>query len=55
VSVRCEVLGSLPFILYERRADGGKDRATRHHPLYKLIHHRPNAWTSSAEFVIQLE
>lgn len=54
VSVRCEVLGSLPFLLYERRADGGKDRALDH-PLYRLIHDRPNAWTSAADFVMQLE
>jgi HK97 family phage portal protein len=54
VSVRCEVLGSLPFMLYQRRADGGKDRATDH-PLFRLIHDRPNAWTSAAEFVMQLE
>jgi len=54
VSVRCEVLGSLPLHLYERRDDGGKDRATNH-PLYRLIHDRPNPWTSAAEFVMQLE
>jgi phage portal protein BeeE len=54
VSVRCEVLGSLPFMLYRRRDDGGKDRATDH-PLYKLIHDRPNPWTSATEFVMQLE
>lgn len=54
VSIRGEVLGSLPFILYQRRDDGGKDRATDH-PLYKLIHDRPNPWTSATEFVMQLE
>ena len=54
VSVRCEVLGSLPFMLYQRRDDGGKDRATDH-PLYKLIHDRPNPWTSATEFVMQPE
>jgi HK97 family phage portal protein len=54
VSIRDEVLGSLPFMLHERRADGGKDRATDH-PLYKLIHDQPNAWTSATEFVMQLE
>src|SRR6266566_1173254 len=54
VSVRCEVLGSLPLLLYERLTDGGKDRATKH-PLYRLLHDRPNAWTSSADFVMQLE
>ena len=54
VSVRCEVLGSLPFMLYRRRPDGGKDRATDH-PIFKLIHSRPNPWTSAPEFVMQLE
>ena len=54
VSVRCEVLGSLPIILYKRLPDGGKERATDH-PLYRLIHDRPNPWTSSADFVMQLE
>jgi HK97 family phage portal protein len=54
VSIRSEVLGSLPFHLYARRADGGKQRATDH-PLYRLIHDRPNAWTSAAEFVMALE
>ena len=54
VKVRCETLGSLPFILYKRRSDQGKDRATDH-PLYRLIHDRPNAWTSAAEFVMALE
>jgi phage portal protein BeeE len=54
VSIRGEVLGSLPFMLYQRRSDGGKDRATDH-PLFKLIHERPNGWTSATEFVAQLE
>ena len=54
VRVRCETLGSLPFLLYERRDDGGKDRATKH-PLYRLIHDRPNAWTSAADFVMTME
>lgn len=53
-SIRCEVLGSLPFHLYERRDDSGKERAADH-PLYHLIHARPNAWTSAAEFIMQLE
>lgn len=54
VSVRCETLASLPLMLYERRPDGGKDQA-REHPLFRLIHARPNPWTSAAEFVGQLE
>ena len=47
-------IGSLPFLLYERRDDGGKDRATKH-PLFRLIHDRPNAWTSAADFVMTIE
>jgi HK97 family phage portal protein len=54
VRVRCDVLSSLPLHLYERRNDGGKDRATEH-PLYRLLHNRPNAWTSASEFIGQLE
>jgi HK97 family phage portal protein len=54
VRVRCEVIGSLPLHLYERRAGGGKDRATEH-PLYRLLHDRPNAWTSAADFVMRIE
>ncbi|MCP4306666.1 MAG: phage portal protein [bacterium] len=54
VRVRCETIGALPFLLYRRREDGGKDRASDH-PLFRLIHDRPNPWTSAAEFVMQLE
>ncbi|MGE3875948.1 MAG: phage portal protein [Parvibaculaceae bacterium] len=54
VRVRCETLGSLPLHLYERLPDGGKKRADAH-PLYRLLHDRPNPWTSSAELVMQLE
>jgi len=54
VAIRCEVLGVLPLQLYRRRPDGGKERATDH-VLYSLLHDRPNAWTSAAEFVMQIE
>lgn len=50
----CETIGSLPCHLYERAADGSKTRATKH-PLYRLLHDRPNGWTSAAEFVMQLQ
>ena len=36
------------------RNDGGKDRATDH-PLYKLIHDRPNPWTSATEPLPRVE
>lgn len=42
VRVLSETLGSLPLILYRKTQDGkGKERATDH-PLYKILHDRPN-------------
>lgn len=52
--VRCETLGALPLHLYVKDAAGKKDRATDH-PLYKLLHDRPNGWTSAPEFIMQME
>ncbi len=49
VRVRSEDVGKLPLILYRRRTDGGKDRATTH-PLYRLVHDRPNGWQTSFDF-----
>jgi HK97 family phage portal protein len=54
VRIRCETLGTCPILLYERKAEGGKERAVDH-PLYRLVHDRPNGWTSAAEFVMALE
>lgn len=54
VRIRVETLGSLGLFLYKRGADDDRSRASDH-PLYNLLHNRPNPWTSSAEFVMQLE
>jgi len=54
ITVRAQTLGSLPIHLYQRNPDGGKDRATDH-PLHRLLHDRPNPWTSAAGLVVQLE
>lgn len=54
VRVIAETIGSLPCILYQRRDDGGKDRATSNR-LYPLLHDRPNPWTSATEFVMALQ
>ncbi len=54
VRVISETIGSLPCHLYARAADGSKSRADKH-PLYKLLHDRPNGWTSAAEFVMGLQ
>lgn len=49
VRVLAESVASLPCILYKRRADGGKDRATDH-PLYKVLHDKANSWNTSFEY-----
>lgn len=54
VRVRVETLGSLSLLLYKRGHDDERSRATEH-PLYRLLHDRPNSFTSAAEFVMQLE
>jgi HK97 family phage portal protein len=50
VRVLAESVASLPCILYKKRADGGKDRATEH-PLYKVLHDQANAWNTAFEYV----
>lgn len=49
VRVLSESVASLPCILYKRRSDGGKDRATEH-PLYAVLHDRSNAWNTAYEY-----
>lgn len=44
--VLSESVASLPCILYKKRGDGGKDRATDH-PLYRVLHDQPNDWQTA--------
>src|SRR3990172_5495312 len=44
-----EDVASLPLFIYQRRADGGKNRAP-FHPLYDLLHNEPNRWQTAFEF-----
>lgn len=44
-----ETIASLPAIVYERLADGGRQRATNH-PLYDILHTAPNAYQTPFEF-----
>ncbi len=53
VSVRSETLGILPVHLYRRLEGGGKERAE--HPLEALLSGRPNGWTSTPHFLMELE
>jgi len=48
--VLAESVASLPCILYRRRADGGKDRATDH-PLFQVLHDQANGWNTAFEYV----
>jgi len=49
VRVLAESVASLPCILYRRRSDGGKDRATDH-PLYAVLHDKANGWNTAFEY-----
>ena len=49
IRVLAEGVAQLPFHLLRSNPDGTKERATDH-PLYAVLHDRPNAWQSSYEF-----
>ena len=48
IRVLAESIASLPLILYQR-TDSGKRRAVDH-PLYRVLHDRPNRWQTSFEW-----
>jgi HK97 family phage portal protein len=47
--VIAEGVAQVPFKVFRDRAGGGKDAATSH-PLYDVLHRRPNPWQTSFEF-----
>ena len=49
VRVLSESLASLPLVIYQRRADGGKDKVTDHW-LYRLLAKRPNRFQNPFEW-----
>lgn len=49
VRVLSEDLAKLPLIVYRRRKDGGKDRASNHW-LQRLLNVAPNPWQTAFEF-----
>lgn len=51
--IRTETLATLSLKLY-RRVDGASAEAADH-PLYRILHDRPNPWTSAVQFIVQLE
>ena len=54
VQAIAETVGSLPLILYRRNEQGSRDRAPDH-PLYDVLHARPNPWQSALEFREQMQ
>lgn len=48
-NVLSQDVGKAPLILYRRLANGGRERATKH-PLYRLMHDRPNAFQTPYRF-----
>ena len=49
VRVLAETVAALPFPVYRRLPNGGKERDARH-PLYALLNERPNGWQSPFDF-----
>lgn len=49
VRVLSNAVMTLPFVLYEQMANGGKKRITKHW-LYRLLARRPNDYQNAAEF-----
>lgn len=49
VRVRAETIGMLPLLVYRRLAGGGKDVDSAH-PLYSLLHDRPNPWQTAMQW-----
>jgi HK97 family phage portal protein len=49
-----ETIGALPLVMYRRNADGSRERATNH-PLYDVLHTRPNQWQTAVEFISMMQ
>ena len=51
--VLAEDVAALPLDLYERKGDDSREKA-RKHPLWELLHDKPNGWQTSLEFREQM-
>lgn len=54
VGILAGLVATLPLLMYRRRPDGGKDRATNH-PLAAILHDQPNTWQTAFEFREQMQ
>lgn len=50
VMLLAQTVASLPLFVFRRGEDGISKRRATNHPLYDLLHARPNHWQSSFEF-----
>ena len=53
VRIIAETCASLPLDIYHRLDSGGRE-VYRAHPLYKVLHMRPNPWQTSFDWRVQL-
>lgn len=49
IRILAETVGQVPLEMYKRKSNGGRERATDH-PLYGLLHRKPNKITTSYKF-----
>jgi HK97 family phage portal protein len=49
-----ETVASCPAIVYRRLPNGGKERALDH-PLYKILHYKPNQWQTAFEWAEMMQ
>lgn len=55
VSLIAGAVGMLPLHLMQQDADGSNKRKAREHPLFRLLHKRPNAYQTALEFKAYLQ
>jgi HK97 family phage portal protein len=48
VTILASAMGSVPMKLYQELPDGGR-KAVRDHPLFRVVHRRPNSWMTPFE------
>jgi HK97 family phage portal protein len=53
VNAISQAIGQLPVHVYQRGADGSKERAPDH-PVFRLLHSEPNPWTPASKFKEEL-
>jgi HK97 family phage portal protein len=55
VSLIAGAVGMLPLHLMQQDADGSNKRKARQHPLFRVLHKRPNKFQTALEFKAYLQ